>query len=416
MSCCETPKHGAAAGDGYRYTSPADAVAAMIGCAARVKIERLPLAEASGRILASAIVTDRPSPALNVSAMDGFAMRAADAGMIELSVVGEARIGQAPTAAKLPAGSAMRIVTGAPMTPGTDCVIKREDVEEGEGAIRPRAAGAATLRPGTHVRRRGENAGAGQVVVPAGVELSASAIAAAASFGASTVEVFRRVRVAVIVTGDELVSVSETPEEWQIRDSNGPAIAAMLACRPWLEALPAVRAADDPERLRTTLAAALESADAVLLTGGASMGHRDFVPRVVGELGARTLFHKLPQRPGKPILGAIMPDGRPVLGLPGNPVSVMVTARRFAVSVLAHMAGLTRPVGAESVVSLDGAHEAIADLWWHRLVRLGEPGRAEAVAGRGSGDVAAAAQSDGFIEIPPGAMAAGPWPFYGWVW
>jgi len=152
----------------------------------------------------------------------------------------------------------------------------------------------------------------------------------------------------------------------------------------------------------------------VLLTGGVSAGQYDFVPGVVAALGAKTVFHRLPLRPGGPILGAVGPDGQAILGLPGNPVSVLVTARRLARTVLRHLAGFacaSCPVPVVRVTNDDGR---TLNLWWYRLVRLTGPGVAELVPAQGSGDVVALARSDGFVEIPPNASGAGPWPYYGW--
>jgi molybdenum cofactor synthesis domain-containing protein len=183
--------------------------------------------------------------------------------------------------------------------------------------------------------------------------------------------------------------------------------------RAWTELSEQRRIGDDPAALRDAAQSLLRGADALLLTGGVSMGPRDFIPAVLAELGARVVFHRLPQRPGKPILGAVLPDGRPILGLPGNPQSVMVTARRFGLPVLARLAGLREP-GFPWPARLEGAGETRIDLWWHRLARVVGPGVVEAVDGRGSGDVSAAARSDGFCEVPPGQSGPGPWPFYPW--
>src|SRR5690606_38464128 len=202
--------------------------------------------------------------------------------------------------------------------------------------------------------------------------------------------------------------------EFQLRDSNGPTLAAMFTGRPWIGAIDRARAPDDPGAIRGALSAMLEEgADAAIVTGGVSMGDYDHVPEVVRSLGAEVLFHKLPQRPGKPMLGAIL-DGRPILALPGNPVSVMVTARRIAMPVLRRMAGFA-PEPAPGVVTLTNPGDKTLDLWWHRPVRLstggaglhpaGEghalsatPGLATLITSKGSGDIPAAAGSDGFVE------------------
>jgi molybdopterin molybdotransferase len=143
------------------------------------------------------------------------------------------------------------------------------------------------------------------------------------------------------------------------------------------------------------------------------MGDRDFVPGVVRELGGEVLFHRVPQRPGGPVLGAALPDGRAILGLPGNPLSVISTGRRLLAPVLRVQAGCAAdpPPPSVTLVEHDGRR---LDMWWFRLVRLVSPGIAELVSTTSSGDFAAAARADGFIEIPPGQAGVGPWPFYGW--
>src|SRR5690606_37122803 len=156
------------------------------------------------------------------------------------------------------------------------------------------------------------------------------------------------------------------------------------------------------------------TADLVFITGGVSMGDRDYVPRALQDLGARTIFHKLPQRPGKPVLAAVFPGGVPVMALPGNPVSVPVTARRIGVPVPRRLAGFQAPKDVPPLVTLAPADTRTIDLWWHRPVQVTGPNRATLIANMGSGDVAGVAASDGFVEVPPGQSGAGPWPYFCW--
>jgi molybdopterin molybdotransferase len=341
--------------------------------------------------------------------MDGYAVRCTDAAASErLAVSAQARIGRAPPA--LVPGTAVHIVTGAPVPAGADAVIRREDVRERGDEIELLPA-ARQIKPGTALRRRGENAASGEDIVAAGVLIGPATVGALASFGITRVRVHRRVRVAVITTGDEVVDASETPSAWMLRDSNGPGVAAMLGRLTWAEVVSRERVADDLAAIERAIRRALGEADAMFLTGGVSMGDRDHVPAAVRSAGAEAVFHKVPQRPGKPVLGAVS-HGRPVLALPGNPVSVLVTARRIGVPVLERVAGLL--TGAPPPLVSAGDDGKRIDLWWHRIARLSGPGRAELTDGRGSGDVPSAARSDGFIEVPPGESAAGPWPFFEW--
>ena len=233
-------------------------------------------------------------------------------------------------------------------------------------------------------------------------------------FGLSTVTVHRKVRTAIITTGDEILPADASPKPWQLRDSNGPALAAFLAHKAWLNPAPPAHADDTPELIRTAIEHALAQADLLFLTGGVSMGDRDYVPAILRELGANILFHKLPQRPGKPALAAVMPDGQIVLALPGNPVAVSVTARRLGAPVLRSLAGITA-AQPDRLVSLDNPDGKSLKLYWHRLVRLLPSGSAQLVNTMGSGDIVSAAQADGFIEVPPGDAGNNAYPFHPWT-
>lgn len=413
MAARRTPRyHLGVSRDAARwdFDSPAAALSALVARVVPVERERVELADAAGRVLAGAIRTDRESPACDASAMDGFAVRARDLALGTLPISGEVRIGVAPPA--LRAETALRIVTGAPLPEGADAIVRREHVVERDGAIAIDQTRAAKIAAGQDVRRRGENAEAGALVIEGGALADGARIGALATFGAAGVEVHRRLRVRVVVTGDELVAVERDASPWQVRDSNGAALAALLA-RPWIEVERAPRAPDDRAALARSVEAALDGADALVLTGGVSMGVHDHVPDTLRALGVEVLFHKLPQRPGKPILAGVAPGGRPVLALPGNPVSVLVTATRIALPAIARRGGLARVAPRPAVRLEPGSDERLA-MWWHRPVVLEGEGRARLIGGRGSGDVVAAARSDGFVEIPPGATGAGPFPFYAW--
>lgn len=388
--------------------SPAEAVAVLLERLCPVGVERVPLEVAGGRVLAEPLAADRPSPAIDVSAMDGYAVNSAALRPGVVRVVGEARIGRPPT--RLEPGSAVKISTGAPLPLGADAVIKREDVAERSDSIE--VGPSVKASPGLNVRHRGENVAGGATVAERGRVIDPALAAALASFGRPRPLVHRRVRVVLLVTGDEIRDASDAVSDWELRDSNGPSLRAMLSPPAWVEWLPARRCPDEPGFIRRALADALAAADLVLCTGGVSMGDRDHVPGALRDLGAEIIFHRLPQRPGKPVLAALAPSGVCVMGLPGNPLSVMVTARRLAVPAAMHLAGITRQPP-PPIVRVESDGRSI-DLWWHRLVRLTAPGRGVLVESRGSGDIPSAARSDGFVEMPPGASGDGPWPFHHW--
>lgn len=396
----------------HAFASPEEAIAAMLRRVQVVETERVPLQHAAGRVLAEPLVADRHSPAVDVSAMDGYAVRLADLAPGRHPVIAEVRIGREPPACR---AGVVRIVTGGAVPPEADTVIKREDVRELGDAIEIDAATIARMRPGQHIRRRGENIEAAEEVIGPGRTLAAPLAAALASFGADRPLVYRRVRVGVLVTGDEVLAAGSSPTPWGLRDSNGPALRCLLGSCRWIEAVEQEHAGDDPDEIGRAIESLLARCDALLMTGGVSMGDRDFVPAALRGAGATTMFHRLPQRPGKPVLGAITARGQPVFGLPGNPLSVMVTARRMAMPVLARVAGVADPAG-PAAVEVDNDPGKRLDLWWQRLVRLTGPGRGSLVESRGSGDVVSAARSDGFIEVPPGGCGSGPWPFYAWSW
>lgn len=394
----------------FAYDTLAQALDAMLVRLEVVGVEQVSLGDAIGRVLGEPLFADRPSPGCNVSAMDGYAVGATATPGAALPVAGEVAIGQAPP--PMPASAALRIFTGGPVPTGCEAVIPREQVEEQPDTIRLPAD--LTIKPGQHIRRRGENGQAGQTIVEQGMPISPPVAAALAACGIARPRVHQRLRLAAIVTGNEVHSVSAQVQPWQLRDSNGPTLAAMFADRPWVNWRGVQHAPDDRDRLEQTVATALASCDALLLTGGVSMGDYDYVPAVLAELGCEIVFHKLPIRPGKPVLGAIGRQGQAIFGLPGNPVSVMTTARRLALPALRRRAGFAQADPPVATVTLVNADDKQLPMHWSRPVRLVDNGQAELITTRGSGDIIGVARSDGFIDIPANQQGPGPWPFYSW--
>lgn len=442
----------------YAFDRIDDAVAALAGPLAPVEVEHS-CREIRGRVLAVPILADRDHPAADVSAMDGYAVAFPAPGAAsdldwdeDVPVTAESVPGSPPP--MFETSGVIRIFTGGIVPAGCDRVIQREHTIEIAtssacplGSIRWREEARRHL-PGTNIRRQGENLTAGSQALPAGILIGAPQLAALASFGVVATSVHRLVRVAIITTGDELSGEDLSSDglgcdglsdagldggasgvatrlardplpAWKIRNSNSPAIAAILASRPYVDVPTCLHAVDDPDQLRQVLSEAISGHDIVLLTGGVSMGDHDYVPRVVSEIGAKTVFHKLPLRPGKPILGAIhrrTADGTatPILGLPGNPVSATMGAVRFALPVIDKLAGLTRWQSTPAAVTLEDVGQKTLPMIWLRAVRLTGSGLAELVIGKGSGDLVSLAGSDGFIEMPPDGNHAGPWPFFAW--
>ena len=400
---------------GFAHDSPAGAIGALLDRLTVVEgTESLEAARATGRVLSAMIRTDRPSPPCSVSAMDGYVARFSDVRSGgRIAVPGQVPIGKAPP--DLPQGAALSIVTGAPIPDGGDIVIKREDVEEHEDQIVIPEQTATSLKVGRHIRSCGENLAADQEVVGPGELITPPVVAALASFGHADVAVFRKVQVGIIVTGDELLPIRSTPQPWEIRDSNGPTLASLLGSIPWVEIVTCQHAVDQAGALQQMIRETLATCDALFLTGGVSMGDHDYVPEAISAAGAGVVFHKLPTRPGKPVLAAIGPDGQAILGLPGNPVSVLVGARWLGIPALGKRAGLLHSTPPSPLVTLANPDEQTLGLWWYRLVRLTCTGVVELVSTKGSGDMVSAARSDGFIEIPPGRRGPGPWPYYSWT-
>ena len=302
------------------------------------------VADAAGMVLAKEQVAEDPLPRFDNSAMDGYAVRSGDvaraseATPVALIVRGDVRAGAAGDV-EVGEGQAVRIMTGAPVPPGADAVVPVEMTSEDGSAVSIRAAVPA----GKHVRPAGDDFGAGALLVAEGVELRAGEIALLASLGCSPLPVYRRPKVAVLVTGDELVAPEAEVGLGQIRDSNSPALAALVR-----EAggepvtFPAVR--DDLDATVDALRRAGEAADLVVSSGGVAVGRYDFVKEAIEKLGRIDMW-KVAMQPGKPVvLGSI--DTTPFLGLPGNPVSIHVSFEQFVRPAIRKMRGcrsLLRP-------------------------------------------------------------------------
>ena len=411
--------------------SPQDAVALLAERVAPVEPQTLRLtatSDAAGRVLATPVTLDRASPACDVSAMDGFAVRMAELAAGPMPIAGECRIGEAPP--ELSPGVALRIYTGSPVPLGADAVVPLEQVDERDDSIRLNAT--AKPHPGGNIRRRGENAKAGDVVLNAGRVLTPAAMTALAAIGPAEITTHRPLRVAIITTGDELETAwgAESPTEphtephtepgaaglapWRLRDSNGPTLQALLGAPPWIDRVDRTHSADDLDGLTRVIADRLATADAVVLTGGVSKGAYDFVPEAVARVGGERLFHRINARPGRPTFAAVV-GGRPILGLPGNPVAVLTAGVRLLGAALRRRAGLAAFEAPAVRVARNAWRGKTVALTWWRPATLDDGGRATLVDLRGSGDTCSAAMSDGFVECPPGSDAGGVYPFYPWA-
>jgi len=301
----------------------------------RLAEERVPVLAAVGRVLATDVSVPWAMPRWDNSAMDGFAVRSADcAAPTRLRVTGYLAAGARPGAAIGP-GEAVKIMTGAPLPPGADAVVRLEDCQEEGGAVVLRIP----VRARAHVRSEGEDLRAGEVALPAGTIVGPAEASLLASVACLAVPVVRRPRVAVLSTGDELVPPGAPLEPGQIHDSNSLAVAAAVL-EAGAEPVPLGIARDDRAALREKLGRGLE-ADALVTTAGVSMGDRDLVRAILDELGVRQVFWQVDIKPGRPVAFATR-GATLVFSLPGNPVSTLLTFEQFVRPALLRAAGHRR--------------------------------------------------------------------------
>lgn len=302
-----------------------------------IGIERVPLLDSLGRVLAEPVVAPWDMPLCDNSAMDGFAVRAADCreGAL-LKITGYTPAG-GEAAPPLEPGCAVKIMTGAPVPPGCDAVVPVEEAREGDAVVTP----LSPVAPRQHIRYRGEDVAAGATVIPPGIVIRPPEISMLASMGRAMVPVHRRARVAILSTGDELIELGEPPSPGKIINSNSFSLAAAVReCggEPVLLGI----ALDDRENHREKMIEGLRC-DALVTSAGVSAGDRDLVRDVLAELGVRQLFWKVDIKPGGPTAFGVK-EGVPVFSLPGNPVSTMVTFDEFVRPALLRMMGHRRVV------------------------------------------------------------------------
>jgi molybdopterin molybdotransferase len=305
--------------------------AETLAATGRLGAEWAAIDDALDRVLADDLRAQGDVPAFRSAAMDGYALAAGPAGRI-LAVRGESRAGH-PHTSPLAPGCAVRVSTGAVVPDGAEAVIRQEDVEERDGAIRTRAAVAC----GENVRSPGEDLRSGEVVLAAGTVLGPGELGAAVAAGAGSLRVACRPRATILCTGDELRAPGEPLGPGQIHNSNAPMLVAM-ARRCGALAPAAGRLPDDPQATRSALAQALAASDVVIVSGGVSVGPHDHVKPALAALGVEERFWGVALRPGKPTwfgtLGQTL-----VFGLPGNPVSAAVTFSLFVAPALRRLQG-----------------------------------------------------------------------------
>jgi molybdopterin molybdotransferase len=371
-------------------------ITSVTGLVGVLETESVPLRGALGRVLAHDIVSDRDYPPFDRSIRDGYAVRAADTHPgAQLKCIGELRAGDTPSI-PVSQGTCIQIMTGASLPDGADAVVMIEHTTlEGDRVTLDRV-----VKIGQHVVHRGSEQSASGIVLGAGTRIGFAEIAAAAQVGASQPVVTRKPRVAVLSTGDELVDFASTPSRFQIRNSNSVSLEAQISL---LGGEPVIlgNAKDSLDELRAKISAGLE-ADVLILSGGVSMGKYDFVELVLRELGAEFVFDAVAIRPGKPVVFAIC-KGKPVFGLPGNPVSTMVTFDLFVQPAIAILSGAeagTLPF-VEAVLTAPLAEKpGLTHFLPARISWPGETVQVSPIPWQGSGDVVAMAHANCLMVVP----------------
>jgi len=385
--------------------SPEEALRQVLAHTPRLEAVEAPVPEALGAVLAEPVASDMDLPPFNKSAMDGYAARAADLTHLptELAVTENVPAGAVPTRPVEP-GACARIMTGAPVPQGADTVVMVEDTEPaGDGRVRILRAGPA----GRNVCVRGEDVRRGETVLEAGHRVRPAEAGLLASVGRERVRVFRRPRAAVLATGDELVPVSATPGPGQIRNANAWSLAA--CCRRAGIPRDDLGVARDTESdLHARLADGL-SRDILLVSGGVSVGVWDLVPKVFEDLGVHVRFATVRQKPGKPTVFATHERGI-VFGLPGNPVSTLVSFRLYVEAAIRTMMGDPAPVTPTVAATLA---EGVFVRGKRRrylpatLRREGDEWTVRPVPTHGSADLVAFCRADALAPLAPGEHAAG---------
>lgn len=360
--------------------------------------EQVTIQEAVGRVLAEPVSADRDFPPFDRVAMDGIAVRFDDVQPgTRLRVAGIQPAG-APAQSLTELRAAMEVMTGAVLPPGTDTVIRYEDIrlEDGHAMVQTEA-----LSRGMHVHPKGQDARAGEVLLSPGQLLGPSEIALLASVGQATVMVYAFPKTAVISTGDELVAIGEVPLPHQIRRSNVYALQAAMSELGWTA--DAFHFSDKKTDVQEGLVRILPVYDVIILTGGVSKGKFDYVPQVLESIGIVKHFHQVSQRPGKPLwFGSSHDRGKVVFAFPGNPVSTFLCFYKYVRPWMLRNLGMPAPV-ATALLTQDVAFAPPLTYFLQVSAHIaGGKLLAEPRAGGGSGDFVNLKDVNGFLELPSG--------------
>jgi len=381
-------------------------------------VESLDLLATSGRVLAEPVPADRDIPPFPRSTRDGYAVLSADVASLPatLDVIGEIKAGADAEAisSRVNSGEAVSIMTGAPVPAGADAVVMVEHTSRHQHRVEITKG----ITAGENIVAQGAEARKGSLLLDRGIRLNEAAIALAASAGKSHLSVYMRPRIALLSTGDELVDVNATPGPTQIRNSNSYSLAAQIVRAGGEPAILPI-APDEPGALRALIEKGFQS-DLLLMTGGVSVGRYDLVEQVLSEMGAQFLFTGAKIQPGRPVVFGRMPAGRFVatdryfFGLPGNPVSTMVTFELFARPMVEALSRqLPRPLQFlhARLKSEVQVKPGLTRFLPANLAGEFDRSEVELVRWQGSGDIAAVARANCYAVIPPDreTIAAGEW-------
>jgi molybdopterin molybdotransferase len=361
-------------------------------------VERLPLQQALGRVLAIDLKADRDLPPFNRVAMDGIAIKynALANGLRSFRVIGTQAAGDKPLEVAVPE-NCIEIMTGAALAASLDTVIRYEDLEIKDGTA---TILAEDVVQGQNLHIKGKDKREGEIVAPANRLIDAALVGLAASLGATELRVKTLPKVVVISTGDELVEIDQTPLLYQIRKSNSYTVQAAL--QEYKLGTDLLHIPDEQEAIRQRLSQCLEQYDVIILSGGISMGRFDYVPQVLEELQVKKHFHKVQQRPGKPFWFGKHPNGVVVFALPGNPVSTFMCLHRYFVPWLKACIGLDTDAKVYALLSRDFTFSPALQYFLQVSLSVNEKGQllATPFEGNGSGDFANLVEADAFMELP----------------
>lgn len=388
-----------------KLIEPSEARQHIVAHLPRIPVITCPLKKAAGRVLREAIVADRDFPPFNRSMMDGYALRAKEVVPDAIfKIVDTAPAGTTITCNHTSTNSCIEIMTGAILPNGADCVVPYEATTK-VAADRIRIIDQEPIRRGDFVHHQGSDLLCGNVLLEPGCMIGSRESAAAATCGYHELKVSKLPSIAIACSGDELVDVDQQPEANQIRRSNDTCIETALK-RLQIKAAECTHLPDAPDTTLTRLKSLIAKNDFVIVSGGISMGQKDFIPGLLGKLGLTCHFHGVAQRPGKP-MGYWTNSNCAVFALPGNPLSTLTCLHHYVIPAIRKAMGLTSPLRTQPL-TLTASETKRKDLTVFLPVNLRPDNKATPCPPQNSGDLVRILQSDGYVVIPSDEIEADP--------